>query len=1015
MKRRVGEGMLVLLFTCALVVVLGPGCSWFRGGQETGELGAGVGPSRPDSVPVEPSGVFPESPKSLTVEISPSTDLQPAQSPPAAEEFPSKLVKITGKVLDERSNPLANAHVAVEATRFGSATFGSGRFYILDVPAGTYRLKLSKSGYADVVIDSVVVSAAVTTNVRDARLTSLASTPGRATIVRQLPPPRLPPTRSPSTTGKIVGKVVQQDGSPLAYVNVMVEGTAMGSAADERGEFIIIGVPPGTWRVRVAMMGFADTVLDSVAVSADLTTTVGPISMVEKRLAGGMDAIEVPAKRQRIDVDETGTSSIIEGDRVHVRGGRSNEVVHLVDGMKVSKPGAVWAPTPTPPPPPTGSVASRLAGTKSPDDWRLTALSPTTELWIIERSDGSEITSEYAAPQLKAVLPGKTEEIPLPLRHTDVHGRVDAFIATVDVRQGYHNPYQEKIEAVYVFPLPSTAAVTDFLMIIGDRKIRGMIREREEAQRIYEEAKAQGYRAALLSQERPNVFTQRVANIEPGNDIDVQTTFFMPLEYDDGAYEFVFPTVVGPRFNPPGYDKGIGAVVRGSKGISGQPVEVEYLKPGEMSGHDVSIQVDIDAGVTLEEVKSPTHAIVVERPAKSRAVVRLNPNDRIPDKDFVLRYRTAGGATKTALMVDRGDKGDYFALFLQPPASLADLPRMPREMVFVLDCSGSMNGAPLAKAKEAMRRCLKNLDPNDTFQIIRFSSNASQLGPAPIPATPENVMRGLRHVDELRSEGGTMMIEGIKTALDFPHDPGRFRIVSFMTDGYIGNEAEIFAAVHEKVKDARIFSFGVGSSVNRYLLEGLARLGCGAVAYIGLNEAAGDKVDLFYERMSRPALTDVEIDWGGLEVSDVYPSKIPDLFVGRPVILTGRFKRVGKDPILMYGRMGSTMSRYAIPLPSDEALTEHAGIRSVWARWKLADLSDKEVSWPSDELKSEITQVSLQHRLLCQYTSFVAVDGTEQTEGEAVTVKVPSYVPEGVKYETTVMDPSGQGVPPSKP
>ncbi|MBN1426544.1 VWA domain-containing protein [Candidatus Fermentibacteria bacterium] len=793
----------------------------------------------------------------------------------------------------------------------------------------------------------------------------------------------------------------------MAGVHILLDGENTGVVTDSAGQFRVKGAAPGWHTVTLSSFGHKDLIVREVYVAASYVTDLGFLSM-HLSVVDGYEAIEIVADRPIIRADVTDSRRMVEGP---IRPPKK-------------APSAVAAPVFTPPPltkvtpppsehpphePPSGLPGAaplpvRGASTGRLDKSSLAALSPTTELWIIERSDGSEPASEYAAPQLKAVMPDTPEEIPLPLRHTDVKGQVDAFIATVDVRQSYHNPYNEKIEAVYVFPLPTTAAVTDFQMIIGDRKIRGVIREREEAQRIYDEAKAMGYRAALLSQERPNVFTQRVANIEPGNDIDVQTTFFMPLAYDDGAYEFVFPTVVGPRFNPPGFNQGIGAVARGSSGISGQPVEVEYLKPGEMGGHHLSIQVDIDAGVTVEEVTSSSHAILVERPRKSRAVVRLSPNDRLPDKDFVLRYRTAGNATKTALMVDRGDKGDYFALFLQPPASLSDLPRMPREMVFVLDCSGSMHGAPLAKAKEAMRRCLKNLHPEDTFQIIRFSERASRLGPLPVPATPENVMRALRHVDELHSGGGTMMIEGIKAALDFPHDPGRFRIVSFMTDGYIGNEAQIFAAVHEKVKDARIFSFGVGTSVNRYLLEGLARLGRGAVAYIGLNEAAGDKVDLFYERMSRPALTDIEIDWGGLDVSDVYPSTIPDLFVGRPVILTGRFKRIGSGQIHVHGRMGSTTSRHTIPLPRDEALTEHAGIRSVWARWKLAELSDKEVSWPSDELKEEITQTSLQHRLLCQYTSFVAVDGTKQTDGKAVTVKVPVYVPEGVSYETTVME-----------
>ena len=649
-------------------------------------------------------------------------------------------------------------------------------------------------------------------------------------------------------------------------------------------------------------------------------------------------------------------------------------------------------------------------GVRRPRSWQSDLA--TDELWIIERpgaASNKPAAKDADTPtqgELRAKMTdaaGNDTEVPLPLEHTDVKASVAAFVATVDVTQRYRNPFDTKIEAVYVFPLPQNAAVTDFIMIIGERRIRGLIREREEARKIYEEAKRQGYAASLLTQERPNIFTQRIANIEPLKSIGVTIRYFNTLKYSKGEYEFVFPMVVGPRYNPPGWKDGIGAVAHGKGGTSSQPVEVQYLKPGERSGHDISLTLDVDAGVEIEDVDCHSHAVEVKRPAPSRVRVALSQLDAIPNKDFVLRYKVAGKRMKTAFLTNTGEKGSHFALVLQPPEDIRDLARMPREMVFVLDCSGSMRGWPMAKAKEAMRRCLRKLAPDDTFQVIRFSNRASALGNAPLPATPENVRRGLAYVDGLSGHGGTRMIEGIRAALDFPHDAKRLRIVSFMTDGYIGNESQILAAIHEKLGAARIFSFGVGNSVNRYLLESMASMGKGAVAFVGLQEGAGSAVDLFYERCSRPAMTDIEIDWGAMKVDSVYPRNIPDLFVGRPVIVTGRYKGSGSNSIRVTGRAGLEDRGFTMDVDLDAPEVQHEGIAKVWARKRLAELAAHMTYEPSKELKGEMTGLSLEYSVQCRYTAFLAVDTSRVTEGASgVTVAVPVPVPDGVKYETTV-------------
>lgn len=638
--------------------------------------------------------------------------------------------------------------------------------------------------------------------------------------------------------------------------------------------------------------------------------------------------------------------------------------------------------------------------------WETTGMNE--ELWIIEKLPDN--TYETEAPDtgigLKAVV--KDKNIPLPLMHTDVRAAISARIATVDVRQKYHNPYDTKIEAVYVFPLPQNAAVTDFIMTIGKRHIRGIIREKEEAKKIYKTAKRQGHTASLLTQQRPNIFTQKVANIEPGRKIDIEIRFFNPLVYKNNEYEFVFPTVVGPRFNPPGTTGGIGAMGRGRSGSSEQKTDVEYLKPGTKSGHEIDIHVTIHAGVDIEKVYSPTHSVDITRNSRSCVHADLSPNDKVPNKDFVLRYKPAADQTRAALLTHRGKEENTFSLILQPPSSLKNLPRMAREMIFVIDCSGSMSGWPISKAKEAVRRCLRKLSPADTFQIIRFSDRTSAFGPHPVPATRKNINKALRYVKRLGGHGGTMMINGIKKALDFRHDPERLRIVSFMTDGYIGNEAEIFKAIRGKLGHARIFSFGVGKSVNRYLLEGMARIGRGAVAYVGLGEGAARAVDAFYEQAAYPALTDIRIDWGTMKVRDVYPKKIPDLFAGKPIMLTGHFSGNGHTAIRVTGRTGRGNQSFALNADLDDTSDTHKGLGLIWARWKIADLSDDYAFDPSKRLKRALIGVSLRHSVLCGHTAFVAVDSLNKTSGNyGVSVKQPVPVPEGVRYDTTVDNNNG--------
>lgn len=657
-------------------------------------------------------------------------------------------------------------------------------------------------------------------------------------------------------------------------------------------------------------------------------------------------------------------------------------------------------------------VQARSLAQKPADDEQTVAqhisfdLQPGEELWVIAKAVDVQPPASLDVPRsgaLMATLPNQAQAVPVPLKHTSVVGSIDGYIATVDVTQQFHNPFDSKIEAVYVFPLPQNAAVNEFVMTIGERKIRGIIREREKAEQIYAAARAQGHVAALMTQERANIFTQKVANIEPGKQIDIHLRYFNTLQYDDGSYEFIFPMVVGPRFNPPATADGIGAVARNEHGTSGQSTEVQYLAPNERSGHDVSVSLNVSAGVDIEDVHCVNHAMEEKRNSESQRTITLSPKDSIPNKDFVLRYKVAGNQIKTALLTHEDQQGKYFTMMLYPPAELAQVQRSAMEMVFVLDCSGSMKGKPMEQAKNAIRHSLQSLTPRDTFQIIRFSNNASQLGAEPLIATDDNIRIGLEYLASLNSTGGTQMIEGIKAALDFPHDEGRFRLVSFMTDGYIGNEQQILSTIHEKLGESRIFSFGVGSSPNRMLMDRMALLGRGAVAYLSLNDDAVDIMERFNQRISHPAMTDLQIDWGALEVADVYPQRLPDLIVGRPVVVTGRFKGT-PDRVSVNGRIAMEPASFAVALAEKDASENHAGVAAVWARLKIKDLMNDATRSPAaaEEIKTSVLETALTYNLMSSFTAFVAVDSMTRTEGEfGTTVAVPVPVPDGVKYETT--------------
>ena len=337
-----------------------------------------------------------------------------------------------------------------------------------------------------------------------------------------------------------------------------------------------------------------------------------------------------------------------------------------------------------------------------------------------------------------------------------------------------------------------------------------------------------------------------------------------------------------------------------------------------------------------------------------------------------------------------------------PPESLRSLPRRPVEMVFVVDTSGSMSGQPVAQAKAAVDVALTKMHPADTFQVVQFDSSAQQLFASAVPASEANIAHARQYVASMQGAGGTEMLKGINAALAFPHDDSRTRVVAFLTDGYIGNEIDILRALHQQLENSRVFSFGVGSSPNRYLLDSMAIIGHGSAAYLALNEPAQPVMDKYFERISHPALANITVNFTGLHVTDVYPRRIPELFVGRPIIITGRFTGDPVGDISVVGKVGKEELRFN--LPTDKKPSENPAIATVWARMKIADLQEQAI-YDDRNISKDIREIALTHGLMSAYTSFIAVDSSRKTEGDhGTSVAVPVPVPDGVRYDTTVQE-----------
>ena len=616
-------------------------------------------------------------------------------------------------------------------------------------------------------------------------------------------------------------------------------------------------------------------------------------------------------------------------------------------------------------------------------------------------------------------------EFDLPALKTDLNVDIEGDLAAVTVVQTFINPTQEPLHATYLFPMNKDAAVHGMQMEISDEIVEAKIKKIEKAKKIFKKAKKEGKTASLLTQHRPNMFTQKIANLIPGLPIKVTLKYAQTINKVDNEYQLVVPLVVGPRYQPLGsgkaplvVDQNIAVGVKkvrsdstyGQWEIESLPKYPSVFGPNaqfQVDRERVSIKVNIKAGIPITNVYSHTHELDVSGTEKDK-VVTLSEGRTIDNKDFVLNYRLTGKSTQASILTHRKEKDGYFSLLIEPPTAPQNQDITAREMIFVLDTSGSMSGEPMNASKVFMRHALKTLRPDDYFRIINFGSTSHEFTNSPIRATQNNLRRGQNHIDSLNANGGTEIAPAIVKAFSSPLINRTLRIVVFLTDGYVSNESAVMQLINEKIKGARIYAFGVGTSVNRYLLSEMGRIGHGFARYIDPTEDSEEGAIKFARTLSSPLLTDISIDWNKLNVSEVTPEIIPDLFSGDSIRIQGKYEGSGLQTIRVNGKVQGREASLPLQvnLPQENFYdASTSAIPLVWARSKISDYmrqlnAKSNVSNKfSDELKFKVTTLGLDHSLATKWTSFVAVSRRVVNPQPEMTAEaqVPLPMVKGVK------------------
>jgi Ca-activated chloride channel family protein len=602
---------------------------------------------------------------------------------------------------------------------------------------------------------------------------------------------------------------------------------------------------------------------------------------------------------------------------------------------------------------------------------------------VAQTKDGDKTLSPYF------FVNGDPKVDHLPLKDTQVDIAVSGVIADVSVVQTYRNEGSRPINATYLFPASTRAAVYSMRMRIGDQIIVAKIKEREKAKEEFETAKKEGKSASLLEENRPNVFSMKLANIMPNDQIDIELRYTELLVPTDGIYEVVYPTVVGPRY-PSKEDES-------AKGEE-RNVNAPYFHQGVDPSSTLHISARISAGVPIENLNCTSHKIVPEWTSSTAAQLTLDDaNPFQGNRDFVLQYGLRGKQINSGLLLYQGIDENFFLYMAQPPARVAaeDIP--PREYIFVVDVSGSMNGFPLDTSKKLLEDLIGKLQPTDYFNVVLFAGDSTVLSQEPLQANQWNIDRAIDLLDGQRGMGATELLPALKQAMELPRPGGVSRSIVLITDGYISGEEGVFDHIRANLGQSNIFAFGIGSSVNRYLIEGVAKSGMGEPFIVEDESKAAAVAAKFREYIQSPVLTGIQFHTKGFETYDVFPVKQPDLFADRPIIVWGKWRGTPTGTIELTGQNSRGNFATTLDVASVQPEDSNSALRYLWARSRIAELSDFGADYVPDDRIRQITDLGIQYNLLTRYTSFIAVrEVVANPSGDAKDVNQPLLLPIGV-------------------
>ncbi len=583
--------------------------------------------------------------------------------------------------------------------------------------------------------------------------------------------------------------------------------------------------------------------------------------------------------------------------------------------------------------------------------------------------------------------PGKEQ---LPLLSTGADVKIAGVIADVIVTQVYKNSGTRPIEAIYVFPASTFAAVHGMTMTIGERVIIARIDEKNKARQAYDDARENGQSASLLEQHRPNVFRMNVVNIMPGDTIEVELKYTELLRPIDNIYEFVYPAVVGPRYVSSGDD--LAAL---DEGWTANP----YLEEGQEAPYEYHMSVSLGAGMPVREVLCPTHETDISFEGKGNAHINLKPEEKYGgNRDFIFRYKLSGDRIHSGILFYEGADENYFLAMVQPPERVDPEIIPPREYIFIVDVSGSMNGFPLDVSKKLLKDLIGNLKPTDKFNVVLFAASSRVLSDRSLSASGENISRAISFIEKERGGGGTELISALKRAFSIPKEDNISRSFVIATDGYISVEQKAFEIVRNNLNEANFFAFGIGSSVNRHLIEGLAHAGQGEPFIVPDKNEASGSAEKFREYISSPVLTGIDVEFSGMDVYDVIPGSLPDLFVQKPLILFGKYRGNNNGLLSLTGTNGEGLFMSKMDLDKLKPSNSNSAIRMLWAREKIRWYDDLAgAGYGYENFDEELVGLGLEYNLLTRLTSFVAIDSEiRNTEGGHITTKQPLPLPQGV-------------------